>query len=309
MNSISKFIDNLGHLFFDHQDKIIASLLTIGILWLLRKMVFTILKRRHLDVQQRYKWRKNVQYVVYVTGIILVGQIWVEEFSSLSNFLGLVAAGIAIALRDPIVNLAGWAFLVWRKPFKVGDRVQIGEHAGDVIDIRPFQFVLLEIGKWVDADQPTGRTLLIPNSRIFSSTLANYDHEVNYIFHEIRVMITFESNWKKAKGLLREVLDKEISEMEKKAEAGMKRLTLKFVISDQNLSSSVYTRVESSGVMLTVRYPCPPRQRRFFDERVWEGILDAFAGAEDIQFAYPTQRFYMREQIAVKEGSGQADKS
>jgi hypothetical protein len=77
----------------------------------------------------------------------------------MSTFLGLVAAGIAVALKDPLTNLAGWLFILWRRPFTAGDRVQIGEHKGDVIDLRLFRFTLLEIGNWVHADQSTGRLL------------------------------------------------------------------------------------------------------------------------------------------------------
>ncbi|MDA0197098.1 MAG: mechanosensitive ion channel [Bacteroidetes bacterium] len=68
----------------------------------------------------------------------------------------MVSAGLTIALKDPIVNIAGWLFIIIRRPFEVGDRVEIGEHAGDVIDIKIFQFTINEIGKWVDADQEHG---------------------------------------------------------------------------------------------------------------------------------------------------------
>ena len=80
-----------------------------------------------------------------------------KGIASLTTFLGLASAGVAIAMHDTIANLAGWFFIISRKPFKVGDRIEIGEIAGDVIDIRIFQFSLVEIGNWVDAEQSTGR--------------------------------------------------------------------------------------------------------------------------------------------------------
>ena len=75
----------------------------------------------------------------------------------MSTFLGLLSAGVAIALKDPLVNLAGWGFIVWRKPFGIGDRIQLGDSRGDVIDQRIFMFTLMEIGNWVDAERSTGR--------------------------------------------------------------------------------------------------------------------------------------------------------
>ncbi|HAW79639.1 MAG TPA: mechanosensitive ion channel protein MscS, partial [Balneola sp.] len=68
-------------------------------------------------------------------------------------YFGLLSAGLAIALKDPVTDLAAWMFIIWRKPFDVGDRIELGKSKGDVIDIRPFKFTILEIGNWVDADQ------------------------------------------------------------------------------------------------------------------------------------------------------------
>ncbi len=104
--------------------------------------------------------------------------------------MGLFTAGLAIALKDPLTNLAGWLFIVFRKPFIVGDRIQIGPHAGDVVDIRPFQFTILEIRNWVDADQSTGRMIHLPNAKVFVEAQANYSLGFNYIWNEIVVRLT-----------------------------------------------------------------------------------------------------------------------
>lgn len=111
----------------------------------------------------------------------------------------MLSAGIAIALKDPITDLAGWVFILWWKPFEVGDRIQLEDNAGDVIVIRIFQFTIIEIGNWVDADQSMGSILHIPNSKVFLEVLANYSIGFNYIWHEIGVLVTFESDWQKAK--------------------------------------------------------------------------------------------------------------
>src|SRR5207247_10961705 len=120
----------------------------------------------------------------------------------LAAFCGLVSAGSAMALKDPLAQLAGWASILWRRPFEVGDRIEIATHKGDVIDIRLFQFTLNEIGVWVDADQSTGRIVHIPNQLIFTEPAANDDEGFKYIWNEVPVVVTFESNWTKAKEIL-----------------------------------------------------------------------------------------------------------
>lgn len=221
-----------------------------------------------------------------------MGRVWYEGFQSIATFLGLLSAGLAIALKDLLVNLAGWIFIMWRRPFEVGDRIQIGNLVGDVIDLRIFQFTLMEIGGWVDADQSTGRVVHIPNGKVFTEAQANYHKGFQYIWNEIPVLITFESNWKKAKGILQKVGIKHAEHLSASAEQRIKEASRKFMIFYSKLTPTVYTSVKESGVLLTIRYLCEPRRRRDSEEAIWEEILEKFAHCPDIDFAYPTRRFY-----------------
>ncbi|MCK5643826.1 MAG: mechanosensitive ion channel, partial [Gammaproteobacteria bacterium] len=145
----------------DWQAKLLLSVAVIAALWVIRLLVMEIICRRSEDVRVRYAWRKISTYVAALFTVLFLGLLWSKTLRN-STFLGLLAAGVAIALKDIVANGAGWIFIVWRRPFSVGDRIQIGENAGDVIDIRLFEFTLLEIGNWVDADQSTGRIVHVP---------------------------------------------------------------------------------------------------------------------------------------------------
>jgi len=195
-------------------------------------------------------------------------------------------------LKDLLVNLAGWIFIIWRKPFEVGDRIQIGNQSGDVIDIRIFQFTLMEIGNWVDADQSTGRVIHIPNGKVFTEPQANYHKGFQYIWNEVPVLVTFESNWKKAKEILHRMGVEHAEHLSTSAEQRIKEASRKFMIFYTKLSPTVYTTVKDCGVLLTIRYICEPRRRRDSEQAIWEDILREFAKCADIDFAYPTQRFY-----------------
>ena len=210
----------------------------------------------------------------------------------ISTFLGIVTAGLAIALGEPITNLAGWAFILMRRPFQVGDRIQIGELRGDVIDVRIFQFTLMEIGNWVEADQSTGRVIHIPNGFVFRQATANYSKGFQYIWDEIGVLITFESDWVKAKEILTQVASDHTEHFSESARRRLARAARKYMIFYSNLTPIVYTSVLDSGVMLTLRFLCEPRQRRGMASVIWESILERFAACDDIDFAYPTQRFF-----------------
>jgi small-conductance mechanosensitive channel len=274
------------------QTNLFTSIIIILILWLLQTLVMSIVVRRVEDVRLRYRWRKTSKSVAAALGVVLVGRVWFEGIQSLATFLGLVAAGLTIVLKDVVTAIAGWFFIIWRRPFNVGDRIQIGQHAGDVIDVRIFKFTLMEIGNWVDADQSTGRVLHIPNGLVLSEIVSNYSRGFQYIWNELPVLVTFESNWKKAKTILQEIVTKRAQHSSEVAQKHIQEASRRFMIFYSVITPTVYTSVAESGVLLTIRYLCEPRTRRGTSETIWEDVLHQFAAHKDIDFAYPTRRFY-----------------
>lgn len=274
------------------QMKIAASCVVFLLLWAVRFIVLRVVWSRTHDAKLRYRWQKATAYVTTVVGILLIGRIWLEAFKDIATLLGLIGAGIAIALKDILMNIVGWMYMIWRRPFSVGDRIQIGKHAGDVIDVRLFQFTLNEIGNWVNADQSTGRVIHIPNGMVITDVIANYSEGFEYIWNEIPVMITFESDWEKAKQLLIDIVTRDSAETVKLAEESVRQSTRRFMIVYTTLTPTVYTSVAADGVVLTLRYLCQPRRRRVTEQILWEDILRAFEKEEHIDLAYITRRGY-----------------
>ena len=276
----------------DVQVKILISLVTILIITILRKIIVKFFISKIDDINLRYQWRKISLYIAVFIVLLFLLSTWLGFVGSVGTFLGLVSAGIAIALKDPLVNIVAWFFILVRQPFKVGDRVQIGENAGDVIDIRIFQFSLIEIGNWVDADQSTGRVIHIPNGVVFNQPQFNYTTGFVHIWHEIPMLITFESDWKKAKKILTDIINKHTMHISQEAEKQIKAAAKKFLIFYTKLTPIVYTTIKDSGILLTMRFLCEPRKRRSTEELILEEVLDEFNKCDDIDFAYPTTRFY-----------------
>ncbi|MCK4312735.1 MAG: mechanosensitive ion channel [Candidatus Cloacimonetes bacterium] len=292
MNFVEDLLIKIPFLNSPFAIQILKSIIIITILWIVKIVVVKLIQKHITDAKSRYRWRKVINSIIIVVIIILVGSIWYKGVQSIATYLGLLSAGIAIALKDVIANIAGWVYIISRSPFEVGDRIQIGHHAGDVIDLSLFEFSILEIGNWVDADQSTGRIIHIPNGKIFTLDLANYDKGFKFIWNEIRVVITFESNWQKAKKILLKIATKKSENITAPVERQIKRAARKFLIYYKNLTPIVYTYVKDHGVQLTIRHLCETRKRRGYTEAIWEDILTEFAKHKDIDFAYPTTRFY-----------------
>ena len=273
--------------------KLGASIAILLLLWLIKRLACSLAKRRYEgDLPRFHFWRRMIGYVHAALVLLLIGRVWIRGIDSLATFLGLVSAGVAVAMHDTIANLAGWVFIVTRRPFRVGDRIQIGAFTGDVIDTRPLQFSMVEIKNWVDAEQSTGRIVHIPNGMVLREPLANYETGFEYIWHEIPVLITFESNWEKAKDILEAIASDKTVHLSDGAEAQIRRAAMRYLIYFSKLTPIVYTSVRDSGVLLTIRYIVRPRNRRGSEQEVWEAILREFAKHDDIHLAYPTTRFY-----------------
>jgi len=302
MDKIDEWIHSVTGLNIEIQDKLYLSFIMIAVLWLIRFITYKIVCNKTENAQTRYRWHKGLTYMTVILGLILVGRLWFAGMQSLATYLGLVSAGIAIALKDLIVSLAGWLFLIWRRPFSVGDRIQIGNYFGDVIDLRIFKFTLLEIGNWVDADQSTGRIMHLPNLMVLTEPIANYTKGFQYIWNEISVLVTFESDWKKAKEILKKIGSRHGEHLSAAAERRLKEASKKYMIFYKTLTPTVYTTVKDCGVLLTIRYLIEPRSRRTSEQAVWEDILTEFAACSEIDFAYPTQRFY-NNAVEGKEGT------
>jgi len=271
----------------------IGTLAVVLIIGLIRRLINRLLHSYIEDVQLYHKYKRITNRTCFALVFIFLLLIWLKTGTSLGTFFGLLSAGIAIALKDLLASIAAWIFIIARKPFVIGDRIEIDGVAGDVIDFRIFQFTIMEIGNWVDADQSTGRIIHIPNHKILTGNLANYSAGFEHIWNEIEVVITFESDRKKARKLLNDILldhsERYIHEVDQK----LKKASKKYHILYKNLTPIIYTEAVDHGVKMTLRYLCKPRSRRTTVDGIWRDLLDRMDQEPAVNLAYPTQRIVM----------------
>lgn len=288
--SVGNDITVSGYVFF------IKMITLILLMWAIKTVIFKIICRNIKDTKVIYTVRKLFSYIITIlTGLLLV-YAYIRYYKYVGTLLGLFSAGLAISLKDPISNLAGWFFVISRRPFEVGDRMKIGKFSGDVIDIRLFEFTLMEIGDWVEGEQSTGRIIHVPNGKVLVQEVINYSKGFQFIWDEISVLITFESDWKKAKYILTQIITRHTEHLAKRAEKHIKEANKNYKIAQfKHLTPIVYIKVEDSGVKLTMRYLSEPRKRRVIENLLWEEILEKFEENKEIQLAYPTMRIYKRD--------------
>jgi small-conductance mechanosensitive channel len=275
----------------DVTGRLVLTALLVGALFVLRWLVLRTVRTRVEHGSAQFRTKKWVGYIVTVIGVVGLVRIWLGGTGGLTTYLGILSAGVAIALASVLENLAGWVFLVTRRPFRVGDRVEIEGMAGDVVDIRAFRFSMLEIRNWVDADQSTGRLVHVPNGRVFSKALANFTEGFPYIWDEIGVMVTFESDWRRAERIIAQALTDHAPDTDDPAIVGaIREAGHQYLIRYRHLSPTTYVKAEASGVTIAGRYLVGVRSRRSVSDALWRTILDAFAKEPTVDLAYPTTR-------------------
>lgn len=273
--------------------KLLYTAATVAVLLLLRRVVVSAVCRRTEEARIRYMWQKTSAYAAAAAGALILLRVWFPVIGSPVTYFGLLSAGVAIALKDPLTDVAGWLFIVFRRPFSLGDRISIGRHAGDVIDIRVFAFSILEIGNWVEADQSTGRIIHVPNGMVFSEPVANFTQGFRFIWNEIPVLLTFESDWREAKKALLEIAGRHSLHLGERAEKEIREASRQYMVHYSKLTPIVYTDVRDSGVLLTIRYLCAVKARRSTQESIWEDVLSFVESRSDVALAYPSQRIVL----------------
>jgi small-conductance mechanosensitive channel len=296
---VTQLLDDLG--LSTVEQNLLVTAVVILVLILVRWVVSLVLRRRIKEAEARYRSQKWVTYVATAVALVFIINIWLGGVEGALAWLGIVSAGLAIALTDVLKNLAGWLFILTRRPFKVGDRVEIGGTAGDVVDVRVFRFTVLEIGNWVAADQSTGRLVHIPNGMLFTESLANFTEGFPLIWDETAVLVTFESDWELAEQLIRQVLAEEAPDpRERNMAAQIRRAANEYFIRYTHLDPTTYVSVLDSGVNVTARYLVSARERRGVADALWRGVLRAFAQHDSVELAYPTVRTFIPDRLRLQ---------
>src|SRR5271170_5480177 len=173
----------------------------------------------------RYKVRKFVVFSGYCAALLFLAILFEDRLGRLSFALGVAGAGVAVALQDVLASIAGAFSIGFSKLYAVGDRVQIGDTKGDVIDIGLLRTTLMETGSWVSGDLYNGRIVRIPNSAVLKGSVFNYSQGFRFTWDEIKVVLTGTSDSQFARAMLLRVAKEAIGEYLLEAKSSWKTMS------------------------------------------------------------------------------------
>ncbi len=260
---------------------ILSALILLGQAGTHRFMLWVILRRLADDSAYIYPLRKAIGYAVNILVVMLLFAVWIERLGDLTVAVGILAAGLAFALQEVIGSFAGWLTIISGRPFAVGDRIETGGIRGDVVDVGILRTTVMEIGNWLNGDHNTGRIVTVSNAFIFKEPLYNYSVYLRFIWDEISVPVTYESDWKRATEIMLETVRKShhYQELLPKAEAQRRQARRKLAVKITPLEPRVFVRLTDNWIELGIVYPVDIDIRRAFRSEVGQRILVGFKEA------------------------------
>jgi small-conductance mechanosensitive channel len=263
--------------------------IVLTVSYLLFSVILSIvLVGRITDPKTRYTANKALSVFSILFIALLCLRIWVTDTSSLIVSYGIIGAALAFALQDVFKNFVGGILVIVSGYYRVGDRISIGDKSGDVMDIGIMNTTLMEIRGWVGGDQPSGRVLVIPNGLVLNTPFYNYTSDHSFVWDEISIPLTYESNWRKARDLILSILKNETGAMTAQAEVEIERIGEKYYLPKKVVEPSVYISITDNWIMLDARYVTDARSRRILRSRINELILLAIEKQPDISIESET---------------------
>jgi small-conductance mechanosensitive channel len=257
--------------------KCVAAVVGILFIHATFRVLEQTLPRRFGRADARYKVRKFVVFCGYLAILLFLAILFEDRLGRLSFALGVAGAGVAVALQDVLASIAGAFSIGFSKLYTVGDRVQIGDTRGDVIDIGLLRTTLMETGNWVSKDLYNGRIARIPNSTVLKGSVFNYSQGFRFIWDEIKVVLTGTSDSQLARAMLLRVAKEAIGEYLFEAQSSWKTMSENYQSENPPLEPTVALAVNSGSLEFTVSYVVDYTKRTAMQDQLFTKIAEEVA--------------------------------
>lgn len=264
-----------------------------------------VIEARDVAPKEHYRLYRLTNTVITVLTVAAIIGFWTKVFEHKGQFLGLIGAGLAISLREPLLSIAGRIAIFAGHMYSGGDRIEINKLSGDVIDIGFFYTRMMEIGNWISGDQYSGRTIQFANAQVFGTPVFNYTRTFGYIWDEIKIPITYASNVKALSEILKSVGHEYTQQFLQGAQRQLDRMQRYFMVQHFELEPDVYIKVTDNYIELTLRYVVDPKQRRKASSFIFAETFRKLRERNDIQIGSTTMDLTVHPPDAQAKGDEQ----
>lgn len=255
--------------------KVAAGVIGALVILTLVRFLKHFASRSFKDRQAKYRIRKAVGFLGFIATIVMVLIIFEVKLTGVSVALGVAGAGIAFALQEVIVSIAGYISIQTGHFFSVGDRVMLAGIKGDVVDIGVLRTTMMEVGDWVNGDLYNGKMVRIANSFVYKDPVFNYSGDFPFLWDEIQVPVKTISDFEYTERIFTEILEELVGEYAKGADITWKRLLDRYRLEDASVAPMVTISFDENWLTFTLRYVVDFQRRRSTKHQISKAILKA----------------------------------
>lgn len=251
--------------------------IVVGIAFALSEIWRKAIFRYVHDVRRRYQFLLLRRIVLWCVIGITIAFALASEIGSLATFAGLITAGVAVALQNVILAIAGYFFLIGKYGVRVGDRVQISGVTGQVIDIGLIRLHLMELSEPESGRQPTGRVVVFSNAVVFQPAASFFKQipGANFLWHEVSLTLAPDTNYHLAEERIMQAVEKVYGSYHERIEQQHREMehSLNFAVAAPQPQSRL--RLTQNGLEIIVRYPVELDGSSRIDDQVTRELLSA----------------------------------
>jgi len=280
--------------------RLMAAVGGLVLVVVLTRLVHSYIGRYMNDPDARYRARKASTTVAWALFLLLMLMLFSDRLGQLTVAFGVAGAGIAFALQEVIVSLAGWLAISFGNFFAVGDRVQLGGTKGDVIDVGLLRTTLMECGEWIGGDNYSGRIVRIANSFVFKEPVYNYSGDFPFLWDEIQLPIRYGSDYDFVRSELLTAAEEIVGEYTQYAQIHWGKMVRRYRIEPARVEPMVTIRATDNWVEFTLRYVVDFKRRRSTKDALFTAILRRLDQAPGrVQFASATYEIVSASELNV----------
>ena len=266
----------------DSFERFLILSIGITIVFVVSQLIKKGLNKKVQSAQNKYKARKAVNFFGYFLIVAVILFVYNDKLGNFGTAVGVAGAGIAFALQEVIVSIAGWLNIIITNQVTIGQRVKIGSVKGDIIDIGILSTTLMETGDWINGDLYNGSIITLSNSYIFKQQVHNYSAEYPFLWDEITIPVRTESDYHLARKVFEETLNEVCGDFAKNSAASWQNLTDKYKVEDAQVTPMVSLRFDENWITFTLRYVVDYKKRRTTKDIIYTKILDEILKYDNI---------------------------
>lgn len=266
--------------------KLILAFAVVVICLMVLRLVDVYFIGRVENAVYQYNLKRVSRLVVWLVIAFFVLTLLFQNWYTAVVSFGLLSLILGFALQTPITSFIGWIYILVREPYRVGDRIKIGNATGDVIDVNYLDTTLWEFGgDYLSTEHPSGRIIKFPNSTVLSSPVYNYTWPLfPYIWNEIRFHVAYNSDLEFVARTMKEVAEKEVGEeMMKQVEVFREILAQTPVnhVEVQERPVVLFRVSENTWIEAIVRYLVSPKEAGRVKSRLVVELLERLNAEPD----------------------------